>query len=285
MSVVTTMVAVPNRIETVVDVLRRGDVADGTLRDLLSPRALSSQENVPAGVIAEARRLKLIATGPDGEWSITDTVTPGSTTHELISRILLDPELAADAEQQRVAAAAAWFLTWDTRAPLRIGDNWRTLVEADCPGADNAFDLTNLDRCRQFAYWAVYLGLGWRLGSGTNDSGEFLVPDPTDAVESALRTTMSAGDELPIGEVMERLATTCPVLETGSAREDVERQLTAERQRPVGELSRSTSFALRRLEERGVIAMPAPQADARVILLTLWPEPRRVSHLSLLEAD
>ena len=285
MSVVTTMVAVPNRIEAVVDLLRQRSVAEGTLGALLSPSALSSQENVPTNVIGEARRLGLIGVDADDSWTAADAVKANGDTRKLLTRILLDPQLAAAAGQERVALAIAWFLTRDTRTPLPIGDNWRLLVDEDCPGADNAFDLTNPDRCRQFAYWVVYLGFGWLLGSGTNQSREVLVPDPTVAIESVLRTTMSPGDPLPIAEVAARLADACPVLEDGSVRREVERQLTADRRRPAGQLSRSTSFALSRLEERGVITMPPALADARVMTLAIWPEPRRVSHVRLLEGD
>ena len=285
MSVVTTMVAVPNRIEAVVDVLRRGSVAEGTLRELLSPPALSSQENVPANVIAETRRLGLIAPGPDGRLTTTDIVKAGGDTRDLLTRTLLSPESATAAGQQRVASAIAWFLTRDPRAPLPIGDNWRILVDEDCPGVDNAFDLTNPARCQQFAYWVVYLGFGWMLASGTSQSRAALLPDPTVAAESALHATMTPGEELPIAEVVARLADTCPVLEDGIIRTEVEQQLTADRQRPSGQLSRSTSFALSRLEDRGLITMPPALADARVMTLALWPEPRRVSHIRLRETD
>ena len=286
MSVVTTMVVVPNRIEAVVRLLRRlRREDDATLRRLLSPPTLPAGANVPGPVIDESKRLGLIEAAADGKWSLTKRAKNEQDIRSVIASVLLSPETAPEAGQQRVGPAVAWFLTRSVQVPLKIGDNWRPLVEDDCSAVEDAFDLTNQDRCRQFAYWAVYLGFGWRLATGTRDSQarEMLVPDPSVALESALRTALHPGEALPVSEALARVADACPVLEGGSVRDEVELQLVAERQRPDGELSQSTSFALRRLEARGIIEMPPPPSDARVMTLDLWPEPRRVSQLRLCE--
>ena len=288
MSVVTTMVVVPNRIEAVVRLLRRSRPEDdAVLRQLLSPPTLNAGENVPRPVIDESQRLGLIEAGEGGKWSLAKRAKDAQDIRTTITSILLTPETATQAGQERVGLAIAWFLTRSVQAPLVIGDNWRGMVEQDCSAVEGAFDLTNQDRCRQFAYWAVYLGFAWRLATGTRDAqaSEVLVPDPSVALESTLRTTLHPGQTLPITEAIARVAGACPVLEGGSVRDEVERQFVAERQRPDGQLSQSTSFALRRLEARGVIEMPPPPSDARVMTLDLWPEPRRVSHLRLREGQ
>ena len=284
MSVVTTMVAVPNRIEAVVHHLQgTGREADVALRQLLSPPTLNAGENVATGVIDECRRLGLIERDGDGNWRATRDAAKPEDTREWVASILLNPQTAMLAGQPRVGPAIAWFLSRDTRMPLRVGENWRALVERDCPTAEEAFDLTNPDRCRQFVYWVVYLGFGWRLGTGVRDARQAIVPDPTVAIESALRATLEPGEELPIAEVMTRVAQACPVIEGGSVRQEIEQLLAAERQRAVGQLSQSTSAALSRLESRGVIVLPPPASDARVMTLNLWPQPRYISLLRLLD--
>jgi len=277
MSVVTTWEAVPNRIEAVVRYLgeRRG-VPNDELFELLSPSTLSGTTNVVSRVVQESRELGLIEADDGGRWSVTPTAARAKDLRALVRQVLLTPESAEAAKQQWVAPAIAWFLTHDPREPLALGENWRTRVERECPSADNAFDLANPASCSQFAYWAVYLGFGWRLA---RSAGEVLVPDPAGALESALRATMQAGEVLPIAEAIERVGAACPVFEGGDVRQAVERSLIPARQRPDGQLSQSTSVALSRLEAQGVVSMPPPLADARVMTLDLWPQRRRVSHL------
>ena len=283
MSVVTTWEAVPNRIEAVVRYLRgRTNVSTEEVYGVLSPHTLREARNVVSRVVDEASNLGLIEPTDGDRWNLTDEAAAAEDIRTVIAHTLLSPEPAADAEQDWVAPAIAWFLAQPTSAPLAFRDNWRTLVERDCPGTTNAFELVNIASCQQFAYWAVYLGFGWRFGTGIQgDASESLVPDPSAALESALRTTMRAGEELPISEAMSRVAKVCPVMEGGSVRQEVERQFATERRRLDGQLSRSTSFALARLEARGVVDMPRPPSDARVMMLTLWPEPRPVSQLRL----
>jgi len=287
-SVITTMVAVPNRIEVVVEHLRSAKrESDATLRRLLSPQTLTEGDTVPSGVINEARRLGLIELVGDSIWQLSQAAKSAQDIRELLASVLLTPEKAKAADQERVAQAIAWFLTRGIQNPLRIGENWRTLVEQDCPTSDNAFDLTNPDRCRQFAFWVTYLGFGWRLGVDMPklSVGEVLVADPSRAIEPILRTTCRPGDIIPIEDVVGRLSDACPVIEGGSVRQYVEGKLTAARHRAEGQLSQSTSFALSRLEYRSAIEMPHPSSDARVLTLSLWPETRPVSHLRLCEDD
>ena len=281
MSVVTTWEAVPNRIEAVVQYLsHQKSVSKAELSEVLSPSSIGGRNVVPR-VIAEALNLSLIQQTEGERWSLAEELQVATEVRLHIARTLLDPHLAASAKQSRVAPAMAWFLTRDVREPLSVSDNWRTLVERDCPSSTDAFELSNSSSCQQFAYWAVYLGLGWKLATGVRETGvrEVLVPDPTTALEYALRVAVDPGETLSVEDAIARIADICPVIEGGSVREDVERQLVPTRRRPAGQLSRSTSFALARLEAKGVIEMPPPPSDALVMMLDLWPKHRRVSQL------
>ena len=83
---------------------------------------------------------------------------------------------------------------------------------------------------------------------------------------------------LPVGEFLSRLAVDLPVLEEGTARKFVESRIAPDRRRPDGHISRSTSFALRRLERSGQIKMQR-MADAQAMNLELGSELRPVSHV------
>lgn len=286
MSVITTWEAVPNRIEAVVRYLsERTSVSTSELYDVLSPPSLREARTVVSRVVEEASSLGLVRRDDEDRWSLATGFEAGADVRKHIRYTLLTPELAERAKQPWVAPAIAWFLTRDVSEPLVVSENWHTRVERDCPDAGNAFELVNMASCQQFAYWVVYLGFGWRLATGTREAraDEVLVPDPSAALKSALHATLKLGETLPVAEAISRVSTVCSVIEGGHVRESVENQLVAERRRPAGQLSRSTSFALTRLAEQGVIELPPPPSDARVMTLDLWPQPQRVSHIRLCE--
>ena len=241
----------------------------------------SSSSVVVPRVIAESQQLGLIEHDDEGRWRLTEEAASTGDMRRLLRRILLTPEQATTRGQARVASTIAWFLTQDSRAPLTIGQNWRMQVLQDCPESDIAQELANTESCRQFAFWVVYLGFGWRLGSGLRDARETLVPDPSEAIEPLLREEMAPGEPVPVADVMRLLAEACPVIEGGVVREEVEAQLASPR--PDGQLSRSTSFALQRLEARGLISMSNPAADALANTLDFGTERRAVSHIQLRE--
>ena len=78
---------------------------------------------------------------------------------------------------------------------------------------------------------------------------------------------------------MVEVAGLLPVLEWGTARTEVETRLPVQKQRPEGTLSRSTSFALERLERRGRVVLERP-ADADAINLDLASGLRPISHVT-----
>ncbi len=282
MSVVTSWEPVPNRIEAVARYLSgRRSVSNDELFAIFSPSSLTRSNVVITGVVRELQRLGIIERDDKQRWSVTERAPNAKDVRSLIAQILLTPEFAEDAGQQWVAPAIAWFLSQDTREPLTIGENWRIRVERDFSSEPTDLDLKNHTVCEQFAYWVVYLGFGWRLARG---KGETLVPDPSVALESALRATMKVGEQIPLSEAIERVATACSVMEGGIVRQLIEDKLVPERQRPDGRLSRSTSLALARLESSKIVSMPNPLADAVVTVLDLWPKRRRVSHIRLNEA-
>ena len=286
MSVVTTWEAVPNRIETVVRYLsQRTSVSTSELYDVLSPPSLREARTVVSRVVDEASNLGLVRRDDEDRWSLATGIEAGTDVRNHIRHTLLTPELAERAKQPWVAPAVAWFLTRDISESLVVSENWHTRVERDCPDVGTAFELVNMGSCQQFAYWVVYLGFGWRLATGTREAraDEVLVADPSAALKSALHATLKPGETLPISEAISRVSDVCSVIEGGRVRESVENELVAERRRTAGQLSRSTSFALARLTEQGVIELPPAPSDARVMTLDLWPEPQPVSHIRLRE--
>ncbi len=104
--------------------------------------------------------------------------------------------------------------------------------------------------------WARYLGFA------TGDDSKLFF-DPTVAVRGQLNEVIQTKESLPAAEFVARLAERLPVLDTGSYRTEVEQTLKPETWQPPspGFISTSLSFALRRLQKQGTIALES-KADA-----------------------
>ncbi len=104
--------------------------------------------------------------------------------------------------------------------------------------------------------WARYLG----FATG-DDSG--LIFDPTIAVRAQLKEVIQEKESLAAAEFVSRLAARLPVLDKGIYRSEVEQALKTQTWRPPASdhLSSSLSFALRRLQKQGTIALES-MADA-----------------------
>ena len=290
MSVVTSVTAVPSRLTIVWTYLqeRGGDgVPVDELSSLVRPASLQKRggddtESSPAAmfnsVIGEMQNLGIVTRTEGGLLALTPEAANNQegSAIQYLERILVDPKLADAHGQRAIAQAIAWFLTRDPYRPLPWGGGYRGDVTEDCGEDIASFDLTDEARSQQFVYWAIYLGFAWSL---TADRKVTVSPDPTVALARSLPDLMPPDEPIAISELMAHLAERLPVLEGGTAREEVEALLPADRSRPEGQLSRSTSLAFARLETRGLLSIER-LADASAINLDRGVEQQAVSHVS-----
>ncbi|MBX9602403.1 MAG: hypothetical protein K2X35_15445 [Bryobacteraceae bacterium] len=147
----------------------------------------------------------------------------------------------------------AWCLCQDIYAlPDSFRDLDNLITQQMKPGR---FIFQNDTRWPGLREWARFLGFA------TGDDGFFF--DPTEAVRSELYELAKSGETLSAAEFIAGLSKRLPVLDTGSYRTEVEAALRPERWTPppVGYLSASLSFALRRLQKQGTLGL-ATLADA-----------------------
>ena len=292
MSVITTFPATPNRMKIVwsyVGRTGRGSIQTEELQRLLGPRALqagqSEEEGASSGttigdhVVSEMRNLGLLERRDDGSLAIGPNAPSGSEAALLayLESRLLVPKEADRHGQKSFPLALAWFLIQDPANPLIWGQNYSKRVEDDCGVESGSFELSNHSRFEQFVYWARYLGFAWRLESqGVN----VVFPDPTNAIARHMPKVLGGNGRRPIQEVLAELARLLPVLEGGTARTEVEALLPPNSQIPDGHISRSTSFALERLERQDIIRMDRVD-DAPALNLDRSGAPRAISHIIL----
>ena len=292
MSVITSWGATPNRMRIALKLVsgsgQEGMTSDA-MQQMLLPAALASSQSddEPQGgsaigdeVILELGNLGLLIQSDDGCLRVSpDAINVSEDGFvRLLQERLINPAQAGNFGQVAFPRALAWFLCQDPASPLPWGQNHRNRVESDCGTEGGAFELTNSAGCNQFIYWARFLGFAWRLNI---DRQNVVIPDPTRSIAREMGRWEETTEWLPTAEVLSRLADKMPVLEGGVARAEIESRLAPEKQRTSELVSRSTSFALRRLERSGQIQMDR-LADALAVNLDFGSEPRAVSHLKWL---
>lgn len=169
--------------------------------------------------------------------------------HRTLACLMLRP--GDDNPNANLARQISWFLAQDLRKASWDWDRInQTLLQED---KTDYLELKNNARFSQFEDWIRYLGFAWSYG---RPKASWLMPDPTAFLRRALPelTAGVAGATIPLSDFAERLKQLSPVFEGGFYRNDVEaRKLVAERS--TDQFSASTSLALYRLQDEGLIEL------------------------------
>ena len=289
MSVITSPTATPNRLRIALKFVSgsgQEGMTNRVIQETLIPAALAGSQSddevqgesaIGTEVISELSNLGLLIQTDDGCLRVSSEAINFNDDQfvRLLQDRLLDPAEAVKCGQVAFPKAMAWFLCLDPATPLSWEDNYRSRVESDLGTESQAYELTNRARCNQFIYWARFLGFAWRLNIGSKN---VVIPDPTRSIAREMGRWERTTDWQSIGGVLSRLANQLPVLEGGAPRTEIESKLPAEKRRAGEFISRSTSFALRRLERSGQIQMDR-LADAPAVNLDFGADPRAVSHI------
>ena len=284
----------PNRIEIIARAVaarcEEGIHAD-ELRRLLAPpvqpnanrapAAGDSESSVVSRALSETVALGFVRRERDRCYPGTVLPAPGADAFRAqLAAILLDPNHQQHQGQEDVPRALAWFLDQDPTRPIRFtGADVPKRIEAEYGPEVGAFGLTNESpRWHQFTYWACYLGYAWRLSYST--ASDFVVPDPTEALVRILEPLLRERGQVPIREARAAWATASSVLDGGIVRNELHAR--RERRPPDDRtpLSASTSLALQRLEERGLLQL-SEASNAPTAVLQLGNRRQPVSHLTL----
>jgi hypothetical protein len=287
MSLLNEIYATPSRVKGVVHLLSRERghrLKRQSAEELLSPESLLRSDDEGPGramvgaVINECVRLGLLR--EDGEsLELSADLPAAARRYETIGRVLpgvildrvLDP--AADANQD-LAAALAWFLSEDV---LDAPGTWGEVNEAlEGQGMKEVLRF-NDNRYKMFVYWSRYLGLANLLATpvSSTTAEERLAPDPTECLRRIVaELPVRDGERLPAADFLQRVSARCPLFEGGAIRSVMD----AGRKQEGRFLSSTTSHALLRLEEGGVLRLEM-LSDADAVLLVDGPRPRPVSEM------
>lgn len=144
--------------------------------------------------------------------------------------------------------AASWLLAQDI---YTLPGTWEDIESLSTKQSIKPIKIIQNDsRWGSLRFWMRYFGLA------TGDSSSFQI-DPTIAINAKLKFIFNSNKELPAKDFLMILSEKLPILDFGEYRNEVEKNLksTEWRKQNTNELSQSLSFALRRLELKGVIQL------------------------------
>jgi len=303
MSIVTTAQAVPNRLFSLYAFLIDSENGESRAKfeAWATPPSLSaskSQEESDSSTtlfvnsLSEAKRLGLIEE-EDGRLRVTSNAkTVGSSKAPIEDRFrsfmlqtLFDPARAEETGHAAFMLAMCWFLDCSPLHPLNFSEGPQNRIKFEI-GDNNApqTELTSVNRYQNFVYWARHLGFATIVGSAGDDAvgARQVFVDPTRAIAAALPDIFGSETTLSADTFLSRLSAIYPVFEGGSARKRYDAlRKAAPTESGTSRLSIATSFALKRLANRQIIALEAiADAPSRILNLGMNVE-ERVSQITL----
>ena len=271
MSVIGNLTAQPNRVEMLIDFLKKDKklYSKSDLEAMFSPQSSS----VFREVYSIVESLKVIEIEND----IVKLKIQNSKqlTSEIIKEAIFKDSFM---KKDEFTLALSWLLIQNTQSlnALEWSGQVNNMVLKDLNEEFGELDLTNSGRWQHFGYWAIYLGFATKISiAGKN----YLCPDPTEAIEGELRRVFKESKELLIRDFFEYLAKEIPVLEFGSVRNRIMDKAREGLQLPDNQLSFSTSLSLLRLENRGLISLEHKSDADSLSLQSDTGNSRIISHI------
>lgn len=283
MKAITRLGATPNRMGILFEMLADAG-REGISRDraaaLIGPPSLArssdtGEDNAFSDCVATGLELGIFREEDDRLCLTSQEGGASGTFLQVADAIMVDAPLTTTTPEGWMAGAIAWMLCQDPRDPVPwTGSAGVTRLRAQMPSGPT-FGMTNDSAFQQAVYWARALGYVDRF-SLPQDA---VLPDPTNAVARRLPHILRAGEEVSLPAMLSDLAKSCPVLDGGRCRVEVEALC---RRSPRGpEVSSSLALALLRLKRRGRLRFQS-LSDAQSVFVEGLPH-GRASHVTLLE--
>jgi len=278
MSVISTVVAMPNRMAYACEALSffKNDGCDRRqFEAILSPLNAEDEDrgerrSIVRGVLLELLKLKLIV-GIENKLMLHEDISFLSENggnwvdglRPILFKRLTSYDQAKKFEQEMVPLGFAWLLSQGVLGDLKWSGGHVPILRMQMRSDDNPLldEMSNRERYQNLVTWARYFGLAERIN-------DLVIPDPTEMILKSYKSFCQGQKKWPIMEFMLRLSNYCPVVDTGDVRIKLEEKLDELYIPERGHLSQSISLALKRLEVSGVIRLEmSDDAESRTLHL------------------
>ena len=286
MSVISSFTVTPNRILITFEYLNSLGEAGGKKEHLENQIHIGDKKAMVDEILMEMKNLGLIDSD-QGKIKLKKEILKLSSTkidlkrflYEILFKKLTNNSEADECKQKELPSYLALLLSMNPYVPIEwSGDEFSKiktkLVSQEIKLLENS---KNDALLQNVVYWSKYLGF---LSFITEKK---CIPDPTNVLAKYLSSIIGA-KKLKIDEFQSRLGAQIPVLEGGNVRKGIESKLNTEFQRTEAHFSKSTSFALKRLEKRGLIKFEKV-SDADNWILDLGKIKESISHIEYIKGD
>jgi len=271
MSIIGNFTAQPNRVEMLIDFLKKDKklYSKSDLEAMFSPKSSSVFREV-YGVVESLGLVEI-----EKDIVKLKIENPKQLTSQIIKKAIFENSFI---KKDEFALAISWLLIQNTQSldSLEWSGQVNNMVLKDLNEEFGELDLTNNSRWQHFGYWAIYLGFAIKISIAGKD---YLCPDPTEAIAYELKRVFKENKELRIRDFFEYLAEEIPVLEFGAVRNKIMDRAREGLQLSDSFLSFSTSLALFRLEKRGLISLEHKSDADSLSLQSETEKSRMVSHI------
>jgi hypothetical protein len=286
MSVISTFTATPNRILITFEYLNSLGVSGERKDKLRLQLQVGEGTSIIDGVLSEMKNLglteeveKKISLKKEFLKSSSTKIDLNDSLYENLLKKLTNDSEADVCKQEELPSYLALLLCMNPYVPIEwSGDEFSKIKTKLVNQEIKLLEKSKNDALLQnLVYWSKYLGF---LSFNTE---KYFIPDPTNVLAKILPSIIGS-KKLGINEFQSLLGARIPVLEGGKVRNKIESKLNTEFQRPEAHFSKSTSFALKRLESRGVIKFEKV-SDADNWILDLGRVQDSVSHIEFKKGD
>ena len=263
MSVFLNYAATPARLVLTFEYIYSLGKYGGELNDILDQLEVKGAEkgssSVIYSVINEMEAMKLVERDNEIVKLREEFLHLSSSTNDLKRNIyevllkkLTNKKEAKESSQEDVPLNIAIMLSMDPLDPISTVNKdhekyWKKR-ESLLKKIDKTTSKVNSDvHFGNLKYWMQYLGFISLLDKNA-------IPDPTKAIERSLPYIFNSDNDLNINVFQKLLCERIPVFEGGEVRGDLDANTKEEYRRKDSHFSKSTSLALRRLENRGLVS-------------------------------
>ena len=274
MSILKNTLAEANRLELLISFLKKETrgYTKSELEDLFSPKSGRKESSVFKEVYNLANGIDIFDFKEQENGQLLIYLNKEVKTKNLIEYIESKIFTKEYSQKDKFALALGWLLIQDPRYPIKWSDNVTTKVSQDL---NNEYELgLNSSNNQHFSYWTQYLGYSNKVSI---KGKTHLIPDPTKAISRHIKDIFTNEKEMKFSSFLNRLSNKIPVLEYGWIRNSIEDKARDGLERNTEEVSISTSLALLRLEEKGIIKLLST-SDADVISLS-GIKNKRITHI------
>jgi hypothetical protein len=307
MSVISNLVAQPNRIIIAFEFVQSFGDKGATLNDLdkmLTP--VQRQQNqfndsalerdtddpggttIAAGVLSEMLKLHILERTEDDIIRLAPIFSGSMKKVEWTERlykylfpILTSTDSAREHGQAELPDAFCWLLQQSPTQNLGKSTGHYNVLTSQVINDDPLCrSIGNDARYQNLVYWARYLGLAERLS--IKPAADTVIADPTRAI--AHRLPLLFGDErqITLDSFLQRLGTHIPLLNGGRVWQEMQVRFKETFKAKDKHLGQPLSLAMLRLQQAGKIKVEG-LSDAAAWVLEVARESRSVSHVTYLE--